>query len=381
MSAAPAPSAGRGAGAPTGRPGAILRWSGALLLLAGAFAADVFTGSEISSSLYYLVAIAYAAWFLGHLPGVATAALGALAWLTAYFLVGQRFSRTAVLVWNLSAEVAVYVAMALAVGFLRRHMGQVQALADRLTEANRLLDRETRGVGQLQRELLPEAPPPVPGYAWSVHYETSTRAGGDYYDFVTLPDGRIGVLIADASGHGAPAAVLMAMTRTLLRAAAAEAAAPADRLARLNRGLGELLPAGWFVTACYAVLDPQSGALDYALAGHEAPLLRRARDRSVERLALHGGPLLGPFPRATYESGRVELERGDALVLYTDGLPEAVNPDGRLLEAEAVLATLESVPDGRPETLRARLLERVAAHRAGAALSDDLTLLILSREA
>ena len=103
--------------------------------------------------------------------------------------------------------------MALALSFLRDHVSEVRALADRLADANRLLDHEALAVGRLQRELLPGALPRVPGYEWSVHYETCTRAGGDYYDFTALADGRVGILIADASGHGAPAAVLMAMTR------------------------------------------------------------------------------------------------------------------------------------------------------------------------
>jgi len=381
---APAPAAGAGGSRPAhprGRAGTAFRWAGAFALLGAAFVTDTVTGSEVSSSLYYVIAVAATAWLLGRGPGLAMAVLGAAAWLAAYRLSGQRFSHPAILLWNVGAEVTIYAAMALALGFLREHVGEVRALAARLAESHRLLDREMRVVGELQRQLLPPAPPQIPGYTWSVQYETSTRAGGDYYDFVTLPDGRVGVLIADASGHGAPAAVLMAMTRTLLHAVAAGSPTPAGVLARLNCDLARLLPAGWFVTACCAFLDPRSGELVYSLAGHDPPYALRADGRAPERLAACGGPLLGPFPGAEYDTLAARLAPGDALVLYTDGLPEAADPDGRLLEREAVEAVLESVPDLRPVTIRAHVVEHVRRHRAGAAPSDDLTLLILGREA
>ena len=364
-----------------GRNGTVLRWTVAAALLVGAFTADHLTGSEVSSSLYYVIAIAYAAWFLGRLAGLGLAALCTLAWLVAYELAGRPFSQPAILAWNLLAELSIYAAMALALGFLRDHVGKVRALADRLSEANRQLDREALAVGRLQRELLPVACPRIPGYEWSVHYETCTRAGGDYYDFTALADGRIGILVADASGHGAAAAVLMAMTRTLLHAVAEQAPAPDRVLARLNREMGRLLPAGWFVTACYAVLDPPTGSLEYSLAGHAPPVVMRARTGSPEDLPAAGGPLLGPFPGVTYASARTRLEPGDALVLYTDGLTEAEDAEGRLLGEEAVRSALGSVPGLEPGAILARMLDRVARHRAGAAASDDLTLLILGREA
>ena len=363
------------------RLGAILRWTFAVVLLAGAFAADWLTGSEVSSSLYYVIAVAYAAWFLGRLAGLGAAALCTLAWLAAYELVGRPFSHPLVLAWNLFVEISIYTAIALIFRFLRDDAAKIRGLADRLADANRLLDGEALAVGRLQRELLPGALPRIPGYEWSVQYETCTRAGGDYYDFTWLADGRIGILIADASGHGAPAAVVMAMTRTLLHTAA-DRSPSADRvLAQLNREMGRLLPDGWFVTACFAVLDPTSGALEYSLAGHAPPFVIRARTGSPERLPVAGGPLLGPFPEVAYESGRTRLEPGDALILYTDGLTEAEDANGRLLGEDAVLAALGSAPGQGPDAIRARMLDCVTRHRAGVAASDDLTLLILGRKA
>ena len=358
-----------------------LRWTLAAALLAAAFATDRLTGNEASSSLYYVIAIAYAAWFLGRLAGLSMAVLCMFAWLEAYELVGQTFSQPTILLWNLFAEISIYAAMALTLSFLRDHVAEARALADRLSDANRLLDREALAVGRLQRELLPGALPRIPGYEWSVHYETCTRAGGDYYDFTALADGRIGILISDASGHGASAAVLMAMTRTLLHTVTEHSLKPDRVMTRLNREMGRLLPAGWFVTACYAILDPPSGSLEYSLAGHAAPVVMRARTGSPERLPASGGPLLGPFPELAYESARTRLEPGDALILYTDGLTEAEDVEGRLLGEDAVRTALGSAPSLKPDAIRARMLDCVTRHRAGAAASDDLTVLILGREA
>jgi sigma-B regulation protein RsbU (phosphoserine phosphatase) len=349
--------------------------------LVAAFAADRITGSEVSSSLYYVIAIAYAAWFLGRLAGIGVAVLCVLAWLWAYELVGQSFSHPLVLLWNLFAEFSIYAAIALTFSFLRNDAAKIRGLVDRLANANHLLDREALAVGRLQRELLPVALPTIPGYEWSVHYETCTRAGGDYYDFTRLADGRIGILIADASGHGAAAAVVMAMTRTLLHTATEPFQGPDRLMARLNREMGRLLPDGWFVTACFAVIDPPSGELEYSLAGHPPPMVLRARTGSPECLTVAGGPLLGPLPEVAYKSARTRLESGDALILYTDGLTEAEDSEGRLLGETPVRIALESAPSLKPEAILARMLDCVTRHRAGVAASDDLTVLILGREA
>ena len=380
-SAVPDRAAIAGAEGNAGRIGTILRWAAGGALLAAAFTADHLTGNEVSSSLDYVIAIAYAAWFLGRRAGLAMAALCTLAWLGAYALAGRPFSRPGILLWNLFAELSIYAAMALTLSFLRDHVAAVRALADRLADANRLLEHEALAVGRLQRELLPGALPRIPGYGWSVHYETCTRAGGDYYDFAVLADGRLGILVADASGHGASAAVLMAMTRTLLHLVTEHSLAPDLVLARLNREMGRLLPPGWFVTACYAVLDPPSGSLEYSLAGHSPPLVMRAATGSHERLPFSGGPLLGPFPQVAYESAHALLAPGDALVLYTDGLTETEDPEGRMLGEAAIRSALESAPSLAPDAIRARMLDCVERHRGGAPATDDLTVLVLGREA
>ncbi len=351
----------------------------ALGLLVAAFLVDWRSGSEVASSLFYVVAIMFGAWFGGRVAGLVVAALSVACWWLAYRLVGVPFTKPSILYWNVFGELSIYVITALAVAQAKSGLAHVRALAARLEDAYRALDREALAVGDLQRRMLPTAPPALDGYQWETIYQTSTRAGGDYYDFFPLPGGRIGILVADASGHGASAAVLMAMTRVLLRTAS-EAPEPADRaLARLNGQLVGTLPTGWFVTACYAVLDPASGRLEYSLAGHEPPVVVHTLEAHARRLPARGGLPLGVFLGAAYESGSTTLERGDTLVLHTDGMTEAMAPDQDLFGDERLREALDESRSFALDEARRHLMARVEAHMAGAPLADDLTVLLLRR--
>jgi hypothetical protein len=307
-------------------------------LLLAAFVGDYLTGNEVSSSLYYVITVAVGAWFIGRNVGLILALLSTGAWALSYSLVGEPFSKSSILYWNLVVELGIYLTTALAVSRVRAGLEKERLLSARLDEVNRALDREAMAVGELQRELLPRRAPVVPGYQWEIHYATSTRAGGDYYDFFPLADGRIGIFLADASGHGAPAAVLMAMTRVLLHTAPRTLAPPDRVLAELNRQLAHTLPQSWFVTACYAILDPVPGRFVHALAGHPPPLVMHAADETPQYLHADGGPPLGLFPESRYGSGSTQLQPGDTLALYTDGLTEAMSPSGNCSARNVSLA-------------------------------------------
>lgn len=374
---APRPATDPGEGPARRARAAPLAASGVLLL--AAFLGDWLTGSEVASSLFYVIAILFGAWFAGRRAGLVLAVLSVIAWTVAHRLTGVPFSRPSVLYWNLVAELAIYLVTAVAVAQARIGLDRVHALAARLEESRRALERETRAVGDLQLQLLPQGPPAIAGYGWEIVYLTSTRAGGDYYDFFRLADGRIVILVADASGHGAPAAVLMAMTRVLLHTAPELPQGPDRLLAGLNRQLAGSLPPAWFVTACVAVLEPATGSIEYSLAGHPAPWVVRAAGGPAECLAHQGGPPLGAFDDATYQRGRVVLGLGDTLVLHTDGLTESMSPTRELFGEARLRDALEGLQDGDLAGMRRALMARVDGHRALAPLSDDLTLLLLRR--
>jgi serine phosphatase RsbU (regulator of sigma subunit) len=349
------------------------------LLLAAAFAGDVWTGSEVASSLFYVVAILFGAWFVGLEAGVALALASVVGWWVAYGLAGRPFSHLSVLYWNLLAESAIYCITAVAVAEARLGLDRLHETAQLLEAARDALDRETRAVGDLQREMLPSATPAVPGYAWDTTYLTSTRAGGDYYDFLPAADGRVAIVVADASGHGAPAAVLMAMLRALVHAEPAGREAPEAWLAHLNRQLAGTLAPGRFVTACIAWLDPATGRIEYSLAGHPAPWIVRGATHAVVQLDPRGGLPIGLLEAATYERGVARLEPGDTLVLHTDGLTEAMDP-AQALFGETRLQEILLHSDGQGlVAMRQGVLEALAAHRRGAPLQDDLSLLLVRR--
>jgi sigma-B regulation protein RsbU (phosphoserine phosphatase) len=251
-----------------------------------------------------------------------------------------------------------------------------------LEAAYQLLDREMHSVGELQRSLLPAEAPGLPGWGIAVHYSPSARAGGDYYDFLPLSEGRAGICVADAAGHGAPAAVVMAMTRVLLRnapgagAGGHPAAGPGHLLTTLNSQLRRALPDARFVTACYAVLEP-SGGLAWALAGHPPPLLLRAEGEPAEPLGTDAGPPLGLFDDARFECRSTRLGPGDTLVFYTDGVTEALNVDGEMFGEERLRRALEEARRDDPWVVLDRVLEALGRHMDGGAPADDVTLLVL----
>jgi len=198
-------------------------------------------------------------------------------------------------------------------------------LRNQLSEALATLDRELQVVGSIQRALLPPKLPSIPGFDLATHYQTSAWAGGDYYDFFPLDGGRWGIFIGDVSGHGAPAAVMMAITHATAHAQPGTHTPPGALLQFLNEQLSQAyIRDESFVTAFYAVLDPRERTLRYSRAGHNPP--RLVRGGAVQSLDATGSLPLGILPGQVYDEVVVQLERGDLLLLYTDGITEAMSP-------------------------------------------------------
>jgi len=197
-------------------------------------------------------------------------------------------------------------------------------LTDEVKRAYDVVDRELKVVADIQRALLPRQLPDIPGVELAAHYQTSLRAGGDYYDFFELPDGRLGILIADVSGHGTPAAVMMAVTHSIAHTLTGDPAPPSRLLTFINQHLTAryTIDTGTFVTAFYGIYDPRSRQLTYACAGHCPPRVKR-RDGCLLSLEKSLSLPLGIDPEERYADASDTLEPGDALVLYTDGITEA----------------------------------------------------------
>lgn len=250
-------------------------------------------------------------------------------------------------------------------------------LSAELRAAYESVDREMRVVADIQRSLLPAELPQIPTLELAAHYQTSRRAGGDYYDFFPLTDGRWGLLIADVSGHGVPAAVVMAITHAMAHTHPDEPCPPGKLLMRLNRQLAEIYTRGngTFVTAFYGIYDPRSRELQYASAGHNPPRVRCCATNHVYVLSEAGGLPLGISPEARYEDAVQTLLPGQQLILYTDGITEAFNPAGEMFGVERLDGVLGDCDESAAGMVR-QILAAVDAFQQGTPIDDDRTLVV-----
>ncbi len=250
-------------------------------------------------------------------------------------------------------------------------------LGERLKEAFDAMDYEMKVVADIQRSLLPSRMPQIPTMAVAAHYQTSARAGGDYYDFFRLADGKWGICIADVSGHGTPAAVLMAVTHSLAHSYCGPGDPPGKLLEYVNHHLtarytGE---SDTFVTAFYGIYNPADRTLTYACAGHNPPRLKRCEDGTLALLDAARGLPLGINPVERYGSATHRLVPGDQLVLYTDGITEANNPQGEMFGLHRLDLVLENCSVTASDLLKS-VLAAVAEFTAGEPAHDDRTLLV-----
>jgi sigma-B regulation protein RsbU (phosphoserine phosphatase) len=241
---------------------------------------------------------------------------------------------------------------------------------------DRVLVRDELEVArQLQRELLPTAAPDLPGYHIAHSYRTANEIGGDYYDFFHLPADRFVLVIGDASGHGMAAGLLMATANAALKLATEVDPAPERVASLLNRVLVRTGDRRAFMSLFYAVLAPATGQIEYVCAGHPFPLLRRASG-GVEELGRGSFPL-GLRDGLESNAATVTLEPGDLLLLYSDGLPEAVNGAGEAFGYDALRQLLRV--EGTPQAIHDRLLRALTTHIAGEPLKDDVSIVVVAR--
>jgi serine phosphatase RsbU (regulator of sigma subunit)/predicted ester cyclase len=191
------------------------------------------------------------------------------------------------------------------------------------TRERERVEQELRVAQRIQQASLPKEVPTLEGWQISPYYKPAREVGGDFYDFLELKDGHLGLVVGDATGKGVPAALLMSTTCGMLRAVALSLDSPGEVLERVNDALSARIPSNMFVTCFYGILDPSSGSFTYANAGHDLPYLRQGG--SAEELRARGMPL-GLMPGMSYEEKEVVLEAGDSTLFYSDGLVEAHNP-------------------------------------------------------
>ena len=236
------------------------------------------------------------------------------------------------------------------------------------------MDRELRLAGDIQRQLLPSAPPEVPGYQLAAVAVPSREVGGDFFDFIPLGPDRWGLAIADVVGKGVPGAILMATTRAILRAEASSGRRPAEVIEGTNRLLSNDVKPDQFVTLAYAVLDVRVGSLTYCNAGHNPPLVFRG-DHITE--LDKGGLVLGALEDEVYEEERIVLSPGDVVVFYTDGLTEAENRRERMFGRPRLDRTVRRHQGRSARHILRAIRDALRAFTLGAPQSDDFTSFVL----
>lgn len=255
--------------------------------------------------------------------------------------------------------------------------------------AHQKTQNELEFARRIQTGFLPDVLPEIPGWQLSASLEPAREMSGDFYDVISLPSGKIGLLIADVADKGVGPALYMALSRTLLRTFATQFENdPARVFEAVNERILQDALESMFVTVFYSVLDPQAATLTYANAGHNPPLLFRLTDPSnperlssnVETRLSRTGTALGVMEGLTWESKTVSLARGDLLVLYTDGVTEAPDAENTLFGEERLLDVLRARVGATAPEIQAAILESIRAFVGNAPQFDDITLVTLKRE-
>jgi serine phosphatase RsbU (regulator of sigma subunit) len=241
--------------------------------------------------------------------------------------------------------------------------------------AREKIETELATAHQIQMRMLPETLPALSGWALDAHWQAAHAVSGDFYDFIPLPDGRLALVIGDVTDKGVPAALLMAVTRSMVRTAARLEPSPGTLLAHVNEILCMQIPLNRFATCQVAFLNPRTGEIELANAGHPLPLIAH-QGNALEIRAT--GLALGIFPGMEYEVITAQLEPGDTLLFYSDGLSEARDPQGNLLQSSGAKRLLLQ---GINQDLRLipYLLDELGKFRGKDETEDDITLITLKR--
>ena len=241
------------------------------------------------------------------------------------------------------------------------------------------LTRELKKARLVQESLLPENPPQLPGWGVEVMLKPAHETSGDFYDFLSIPDGKLGLVIADVTDKGTSAALFMALSRSLWRTFAVNhPSEPELTLAETNQRILADTHGGLFITLFYGILDPKSGNFNYCSAGHLPGYLVRAKDGSLERLERTGVPL-GVFGEASWKRESTHFEEGDILVLYTDGITDAQNADEEFYGMERLERFVCKYAGKTAKQVRDALLDELGAWVGEAAQFDDITLMVVGR--
>jgi phosphoserine phosphatase RsbU/P len=252
------------------------------------------------------------------------------------------------------------------------------ARLNEIEEAERAMAKDMQQAALIQKRLLPEKSPVAPGLDIAGRTTACRTVGGDYYDYLSFPDGRIAMLVGDVAGKGMPASLLMSSLQARVQVLFEDGDDLAKKIGRLNKAVTANCPDNRFITFFMGIIDPKTGEFVYTNAGHNPPVVVRA-DGQFETLQGGGGVILGILPMATYTEARTVLNPGDILVLFSDGVTEAADPSDDEYGEDRLGALVASMKDRPAEEIIEAIHNAVTAYTQGAPAADDITVVVARR--
>jgi serine phosphatase RsbU (regulator of sigma subunit) len=249
------------------------------------------------------------------------------------------------------------------------------ARLNEIEEAERAMAKDMQQAALIQRRLLPEKSPVVEGLDIAGRTTACRTVGGDYYDYLLFPDGRVGVLVGDVAGKGMPASLLMSSLQARVQVLFEDGDDLARKIGRLNKAVSANCPDNRFITFFMGIIDPKTGEFVYTNAGHNPPVVVRATGE-FETLKGAGGVILGILPMATYQEARMTLNPGDVLVLFTDGVTEAADPSDDEYGEDRLGALVARMKDRSSEEIIEAIHNAVTSFTQGAPAADDITVVV-----
>ncbi len=257
---------------------------------------------------------------------------------------------------------------------LKQSMDALQRTSAELARAKQRMELELNVGRDIQQSMLPSTVPERTEVTLYASMDAAREVGGDFYDYYMQSGNELCFCVADVSGKGVPAALFMAMSKILIRSRARDEKGPAEIIARVNAELSEDNPECMFVTVFFGVLNLSTGELVYTNGGHNPPLIRRACG-AVEVLSDIHGPVVAVMPGEEYGQSTLQMEPGDVLLVFTDGVTEAMDTNDKLYGDDRLFDVLKAVPESNARSLVDGVNESVAAFAAGAEQADDITML------
>jgi serine phosphatase RsbU (regulator of sigma subunit) len=326
------------------------------LLLIGLL--DLDTGVEVSISIFYLIPIAISSWFLTRWMGVVFSFLSAIFFFLADFLSSRSYSHPLTPYWNALVMLGTFI-----------------LFAQLLTALKIAIEKENIMALRTQKSLLPQKDPEIPGYRIFSIWQPTKVVSGDSYDFITLSDNRLGISLADVCGHGYPAAILMSNLQAAFRIIADNHQSPENVCNNLNRIISNYNINDKFTSFFYGILDTDNKKFIYSNAGHPPPIILRSTG-DILHLSV-SGLLLGVTNEASYQLEKIQLEKGDIMFLYTDGIIETRNYAGDEFGESRMIELLKNCLHLPVNDFRKKVLDTIDKFGNGN-IDDDITLLVVS---